>query len=186
MQAFKLVNAGHVDRVIVFDSLPERLYKNVKTREVSGFPRAWAKWLASIGSTRTFYRTETEKRGPGDYEFKYTPLGQEPCFFVLEYLDVNADKEAWHQIGEYLRINCPPEARLREKVEDMALPLAQKPTDPLLVEPEDIPVITVPSDVELPVATKEDIVQSGEVILSHEIIPEVRRRGRPKKVEAEV
>lgn len=182
MQALKLVNGGFVDKVIVIDSLPEHLMRGIKTREASGFPRAWAKWLGEIGSVRDVFRTETEKHGPGDYRFTYTTIGKEPCFYVLEYLDVNSDREAWRAISEYLRMNCGPEVRLKEKVEDMALSLAANSTDPLSVEPEDVMekafivvrtnVIAQPSD--------KEIVKQGETIIVQ--AAPAKKRGRPKKV----
>lgn len=182
MQCFKLVNGGYVDKVIVFDSLPERLLRGVKTRAVAGFPRAWARFLAQINSVRDVLKTETIKNGPGDYTFKYTPIGKEPCFFVLDYMDTNADKEAWHSICEYLRMNCDEGVRLKEKIEDMALSMAQKSTDPLAIEPEDIPVVPVPEEIAF---VPSPMVNPGEVIMTHEIDSDVKvaakKRGRPKK-----
>lgn len=183
MQAFKLVNAGFVDKVIVFDELPERLTKGIKTREVVGFPRSWARWLGEIGSTRTVLKTETEKKGPGDYKYTYTPIGQEPCFYVLEYSDINADKEFWRNIGEFLRLNCGPDVRLKEKIEEMALALAPNSTSALSVEPEDIPVIKVSSKVaEAP--KEHELVKHGETILVEDKTPVLKKRGRPKAVVA--
>lgn len=183
MQCFKLVNAGFVDKVIVFDSLPEYLTKNVITRACDGFPRAWAKWLADIGSLRTVFKTETTVDLARNYTFKKTPIGQEPCFFVLEYLDLNRDKESWRAISEYLRLHVGPEVRLKEKVEDMAIALAANPTQPLSVEPEDIPVVPVPS-VLTSEPTIEELVKPGETIVVQEPVP--KKRGRPKKVAAGV
>lgn len=184
MQAFKLVNAGFVDKVIVFDTLPERLTQGIRTREVAGFPRSWAKWLGEIGSTRTVFKTSTEKKGPGDYQYTHTPIGKEPCFYVLEYTDINADKEFWRNISEYLRLNCGPEVRLKEKVEDMALALAPNSTSALSVETEDIPVIMVPGEVKE--APKDsELVKHGETILIQDIAPVQKKKGRPKKVAVE-
>lgn len=182
MQAFKLVNGGFVDRVIVFDALPERLVKGIRTREAAGFPRSWAKWLGEIGSTRKVYETSTVKRGPGDYVYTHKDIGMEPCFFVLDYTDINADKEYWRLIGEYLRMNCGPEVRLKEKVQDMAVPLAPNSTTALDVEPEDVPVIHVSDEIEeLP--KENELVKHGETILVQETAP--KRRGRPKKIAVE-
>jgi hypothetical protein len=179
MQAFKLVNAGFVDKVIVFDSLPERLLTGIKTREVSGFPRSWAKFLADIGSLKPVFKTETTKRGPGDYSFNKTPIGKEPCFYVLEYMDSNADKEFYRAISEFLRLNCQPEVRLKEKLSDMAIALAPNSTTALDVEPEDIPVIVVAERVS---QEEPKIVGENETIV---VQVEQKRRGRPKKVAVE-
>lgn len=180
MQAFKLVNGGFVDKVIVFDSLPEYLYKNVRTRAADGFPRSWAKWLAEIGSVRTVNKTDTTVDLARNWTFKYTPIGQEPCFYVLEYTDINADKESWRAIGEYLRQHVGPEVRLKEKIEDMALALAPNSKESLSVEYEDIPVIPVPSEIKAP---EKELIEHGEVVLVSE--PSAKRRGRPKKIAVE-
>lgn len=181
-QCFKLVNGGFVDKMIVFDSLPERLVKGIRTKEAAGFPRAWAKWLASIGSLRTVFKTDTTVDLARNWTFKHTPIGKEPCFFVLDYMDINADKERWREICEYLRMNVGQEVRLKEKIEDMAIQLAANPTLPLSVEPEDIPVIPVPPEVAVePIHT--ELVKPGEQILVQETAP--KKRGRPKKVAVE-
>lgn len=182
MQAFKLVNGGFVDRVIVFDSLPERLYKNVQTRGTDGFPKAWARWLAEIGSTRVVLKTETSVDLARNYTYKYTPIGKEPCFFVLQYTDINADKEIWRNICEHLRLNVGPEVRLKEKIEDMAVPFAGSPTQPLELETDDVPVIPVPPEKKAEPSLIE-LVKPGETILVEENAP--KKRGRPKKVAVE-
>lgn len=177
MQAFRLVNGGFVDRVIVFDSLPDRLLKDIRTRQVSGLPRAWARWLASIESVRPVMRTETIQHPDRSYSFKYTPIGKEPCFYILEYTDVNADKESWRFICEYLRQNVTPDVRLKERIEDMAIPMAATPKDQLAIEPEDVPVIPVPPEVSSNVSDDE-ILKADEQF----IVETPKKRGRPKKV----
>lgn len=182
-QCFKLVNGGFVDKVIVFDELPDRLLKNVRTKEAAGFPRSWAKWLASIGSMRPVMKTETSVDLARNWTFKYTPIGLEPCFFVLDYTDLNADKERWREICEYLRMNVGPEVRLKEKVEEMALAFAANPTLPLSVEPEDVPVIPVPREISEP-SLIQPLVGPQETIIVQEKSP--KKRGRPaKKVAVE-
>lgn len=180
MQALKLVNGGFVDKVIVLDTLPERLVKNVRTRAADGFPRHWARWLVDIGSLRPVYKTETSVDLARNWTFKHTPIGKEPCFFVLEYQDINSDKEAWRNICEYIRTHAGPEVRLKERIEDMALALAGNPTLPLSVEVEDIPVIVVPRET---VDALPELVQHGETIMVTEAAP--KKRGRPKKVAVE-
>lgn len=182
MQCFKLANGGFVDKVIVFDELPERLVKGVRTREAAGFPRAWAKWLVSIGSTRTVFKTDTSVDLARNWTFKHTPIGEEPCFFVLEYQDINADKQRWHEICDYLRANVGPEVRLKEKIDEMALVLASTPTAPLEVECEDIPVIVVPLEAAVAPADHE-VIRQDEQIIVQEAAP--KKRGRPKKVAVE-
>lgn len=182
MQAFKLINGGFVDRVIVFDELPKRLLANVRTREAAGFPRTWAKWLTSIGSLRPVYKTETSVDLARNWTFKKTPIGEEPCFFMLDYMDVNADKERWREICEYLRMNVGPEVRLKEKIEEMAIALAPNPTLPLAVEPEDIPVIAVPRET-LTAVPEPALVGAQETIIVKSAEP--KKKGRPKKAAVE-
>jgi hypothetical protein len=179
MQALKLVNAGNVDRVIVFDELPEHLVKGIRTRACEGFPRAWARWLGEIGSLRDVMKTETSVDLARNWTFKHTPIGKEPCFFVLEYTDINTDKEYWRRICDYLKANCGPEVRLTEKIEDMALALASDPKQPLSVEPEDIPVVVVRKEVKAPEA---ELVAHGETIIVQELALK-KKAGRPKKIK---
>lgn len=181
-QCIKLVNGGFVDKVIVFDSLPERLYKNIKTRAADGFPRAWAKWLAEIGSTRQVFKTETSVDLARNWKFTHTPIGEEPCFFVLEYQDINSDKEAWRNICEFVRMSVGPEVRLREKIDDMAVALASNPTLSLELETEQVPVIPLPKE-EAVEPSHRELVKPGEVIIVEDLAP--KKRGRPKKVAVE-
>lgn len=192
MQAFKLVNGGFVDRVIVFDSLPERLLQGVRTRPADGFPRAWAKWLTAIGSTRTVFKTDTVVDLARNWTFKHTPIGKEPCFFVLDYTDINADKQRWREISEYIRMNVSTDIRLKEKLEDMSMALAPNPTAELSIEPEDIydletnkggAFIPVPKEkANIPEAA---LVAPGEQIIVKESAPK-KKPGRPKKEAVEV
>lgn len=182
MQVFRLVNAGFVDKLIAFDELPERLMKNIKTRAVEGLPRSWARWLGEVGSTRVVYETETERDASGTYRFTYTPIGKEPCFYILEYTDINSDKEAWRAISEYLRMHVGSEVRLREKVEDMAVKMAPDCVSALDIEPEDIPVIKVPVEGKRQ-ENPDEIVKAGERIIVEQA-PIVKKQGRPRKKTA--
>lgn len=178
-QCFKLVNGGFVDKVIVFDALPERLLKGVRTRACDGFPRAWARWLAEIGSTQTVFQTETTVDMARNWKYTKIPIGKEPCFYVLEYTDLNSDKEAWRNISEFIRTTVGPQVRLREKIEDMAMALAPNSTASLSIEPEDVPTIPIPEEVSIAPSHK-DLVKPGETI-----IVDPKRRGRPKKLAVE-
>lgn len=185
MQAFKLVNGGFVDKVIVFDTLPERFTANVATKEAAGFPKAWARWLTEIGSVRPVFKTETTVDLARNWTFKNTQIGKEPCFFVLNYTDLNADKERWREICDYVKVNCGPEVRLKERIEDMAIALAPNSTSPLELETDDVmdkAYIKLPSDV-IVEEKPEDLVKPEEIILVQEEAP--KRRGRQKKISVE-
>lgn len=184
MQVFRLVNAGYADRLIIFDALPKRLLNGIRTRELAGLPRRWGSHFVSIGSTRKVMKTHTTMHPDRSYTYTYTPVGDEPCFYVLDYQDINADKEAWRAISEYVRTNVGPEVRLREKLEDMAVVMASGPTQPLELEPEDIPVIPLPEEKEFK-QSPDDLISEHNPIVVNEppVVP--KRRGRPKKAVME-
>jgi gamma-glutamylcyclotransferase (GGCT)/AIG2-like uncharacterized protein YtfP len=120
-----------VDKVMAFDTLPEELLKGLRPVFPSGFPRHWKAWLNEIGSKAkvvyTINKEEVEK--------------EEACFFGIEYVTLNKDKERWQEIVSYVRRTCDPSIRLLDKFEDMAKPLAPDSYQPLDLEPEDVPVI---------------------------------------------
>jgi len=177
-QCFKLVNGGFVDKVIVIDTLPERLMKNIKTVATDGFPRSWAKWLVELGSMRPVMKTETSVDLARNWTFKHTPIGKEPCFFVLWYKDINSDKESWRNICDYLKENCGPEVRLKEKIEDMAVALSPSPKESLSIDTDEVPTIHVDSENARDITP--EIVQAGETIVVAEAAP--KKRGRKPKV----
>lgn len=182
-QCFKLVNSGFVDRVIVISALPQKFLNGIQTRAADGFPKAWARWLLEIGSTRTVFKTETTVDLARNWKYTHTPIGKEPCFFVLQYTDINADKEAWRNICEYIKQVAGPEVRLKEKIQDMAIPLAGDATKPIEIESEDVPIIQLPTEVIPEPKAEQDIVKHGEPIIIQESVP--KQRGRPKIVVVE-
>lgn len=187
MQVFRLVSGGFVDKMIAFDSLPERLLKGIRTRDISGMPRYWAKWLNDNGCTRDVYRTTTEVLPDRNLKVNKISIGQEPCFYVLEYTDLNTDKEKWQEISNYVRKAVITTTRLMDKLEDMAKKMAQDPHAQLELEPEDVPVIEVPKEV---IAERDDkeIIRSSEEVLTptgDSVMLTPKKRGRPKKVAVE-
>lgn len=178
MQCLKLINGGQVDKVLVFDTLPERLLTGVKTWGIAGFPRSWGKWLTEIGSTRTTFKTTTKKVGPGDYEYKSDPIGKEPCFYRLDYVDLNSDKDKWREICEYVRVNIEDRGSLKEKIENMAVKLAEDSYKALEIEPEDVPVIKVKNN-DVIVLKDDDIIVENDATVIAPIA--LKRRGRTKK-----
>ena len=180
MQCVRLVNGGVVDKLIVFDSLPKRFQDRMRTRDVAGLPRSWAKWLGEIGSMRPVVKTTTEITPARDYKFHYQTIGNEPCFFMLEYKMINADIDLWNEICAYVRKVVDSKVRLKEKIEDMAILMAPDCYKPLDIEPEDVMTrafIPLPKETE-EVKSDDEIVKQDEQI----IVPEAKKRGRPKKV----
>lgn len=192
MQVFRLVNSGFVDRVIAFNSLPEQMLQGTKTMRPDGLPRHWLRWLREAGSMRDIVKcVETVRTPEGNLKFKYEKVGTEPCFYALEYKDINADKDKWQEINDYVRRTVDAKVRLKDSLEDMAVPLARDCYSQLELEPEETPVIQIDSTVgpeksdEDLVTPDEDIIVTDEPISSDAIRVEPKRRGRPKKVAVE-
>lgn len=114
MQVVRLVKGGYVDKLIAFDALPERFFRMVEKIDVR------------------LYRLPR-------YWEKFASH-----HYVLEYEMVNKDKETWQAITNFLKQVVDKSVRLMDKIEDMALPMAANPKEPVTVEPEDIPVIPIP------------------------------------------
>lgn len=184
MQVFKLVNGGFVDKVIAFDTLPERLLKSISTRTPEGMPKAWRRRLEEVGSLREVYSTQTEVLVDRTLKIIKTPAGVEACFYVLNYQELNADKEKWQEIAAYVRRVVDTKFRLKDKLEDMASSLAPNCQSEITLDPEDIPVIPIPSEeqeeqptVAVPVETL--MTPTGDSVI------QPKKRGRPKKVSVE-
>lgn len=173
MQIFRLIKGGQVDRMIAFDSLPERLLANIKTKAFDGFPRFWLSWAKEHESVRTITRT-VDKDGKKE-------IFVQPCTYILDYQTVNQDKESWEAIGAYVRRVVDLKVRLKDKLEDMAMPLSKDCYSELSLEPEDVPVIPVP--VEL---AKEDDLEPVEIITTENVKDVPKKRGRPKKEMATI
>lgn len=184
MQVFRLVNAGQVDKMIAFKSLPKRLLSNIRTRDVAGMPRYWAKWLVENECVRECFKTSTEVLADRNLKVTKTPIGTEPCFYLLDYTDINNDKEKWQEIGQYVRRTVDPTTRLMDRLEDMALKMADTPYTELKLEPEEIPVIEVPLEAAEKVDLKQ-IVKSSEEVMTPTGEAVKRRAGRPKKIAVE-
>lgn len=187
MQVFRLVDGGFVDKMIAFDSLPDRLIKGIRTRDIAGMPRYWAKWLIENGSVRDSFKTETEELPDRKLRVHKSKVGEEPCFYVLDYKETNQDKEKWQEIANFVRRTVDTKVRLLDRLEDMARKMAPDCHAQLEIEPEDIPVIKIPSEFEEESAP-EAIVQVSDEVISRTgdlVVPEPKKRGRPKKVAVE-
>lgn len=187
MQVFKLVQGGVVDRLIAFDALPESLLTGIRTRDITGLPRYWGTFLTQMGSVRPVFKVETEVLEDRNHKITKTPTGTEPCFWVLEYNDINSDKEKWKDISGYIRSVVDTKVRLRDRIEEMARPMAADSKSDLSIDPEDIPVIALPEEPGIKVDPGA-IVRSSEEVISptgDTVAATTKRRGRPKKVAVE-
>lgn len=179
MQVVRLVEAGLVDKMIAFDSLPERLFRNVKTKTVDGFHRYWKRWLEENGSSRSVTRT-VDQDGTKETTIEYYT-------YILDYKDVNADKESWQAITSHVRRAVDLKTRLKDKIEDMAEPLASDSKTEMTLEPENVEIILIPKELkvveEAPVIIRPSV--GGESVSLDEVAEAPRKRGRQKKVTVE-
>lgn len=167
MQVFRLIKGGEVDRIIAFDSLPKRLLSNIKTKAFDGFPRYWLTWAKENGSVQEFVRL-VDKDG-------HKEVVNRPFSYILDYKMSNQDKESWEAIGAYTRRVVDLKVRLKDKLEDMAAPLAKDSYSELSLEPEDVPVIPIPMEL----VEKDD--EPVEIITTENVKDVPKKRGRPKK-----
>ena len=186
MQVFRLVSGGFPDRMIAFRSLPDSVLKNVRTRSIDGMPRYWGKWLIENECVRDVFKTETEVLMDRRLHITKTPIAKEPCFYVLDYVDLNADKEKWQEICNFLRRTVDKTVRLMDKIEDMAKKMAPDCHAQLDLEPEDILVIEIPVEAQerdVPRGTKEPTEEY--MTATGDNVQGEKKRGRPKKVAVE-
>lgn len=153
MQVFRLMNMP--DRVIAFDSLPERLLKGFEMCRADGFPRNWKEWM---GNKKKLTEIPPEKDFLTGAVRRYDPIVEEAPFFYLVDFTLNPVMEKWVEVCDYVRSHVARETRLMDKIDDMAVPLALDKTSGVTLEPEDVPVIPLIQEVEsiitTPVAAK--------------------------------
>lgn len=131
MQVFRIVT-GAADKVIAFDELPERLLTGIEMREPAGFPRAWKTFL---GKKKKVIKGATFKRITGPDQVVPDSIVEGPFFYVIDP-QKNQDDEKWQEITSFVKRVVPPDIRLLEKLEDMALPLAPDARSEMKLEPE--------------------------------------------------
>lgn len=136
MQVFRLM--GMPDSIIAFDELPERLTNGFEMCRADGFPRHWKEWM---GKRKKFTAIPPEKDLLTGQVRKFDPIVEEDAFFFLVDWTLNTNEEKWAEISDYVRQNVDKEVRLKEKIEQMAVPLAPNKTDGVTIEPEDVPII---------------------------------------------
>lgn len=175
MQVFRLVDGGRVDRMIAFDALPKRLLTGIRKKDLDGFPRYWKSWLKDNECVHAV------KRWNGELE-KFD-LINETFTYVLDYKSINEDREKWEAITNYVRKAVDLKVRLKDKIEDMAEPLAKDCYSEMSIEPEQVPVIPVPLELREKEEAPKIITPTEAAVEEVAVAP--KRRGRPKKVAAE-
>jgi hypothetical protein len=160
MQVIRLVDMP--DRLIAFDELPESMLDGIDMLPPTGLPRHWREFL---GKRKKFIRILPERDPYTGQMRKFEPLVEEgPFFFVIDRT-VNNDEEKWQEISNYVRRMTPKEFRLKDRIEDMAIPMAVDVKSELNIEPEQIPVIPLVKEV------KEEPMVSAPVIVKDEAKP---------------
>lgn len=163
MQVIRLIESGYVDKIIAFDELPKRMLAGVPTKSLAGFPKYWSTWMRENGSEHEVERWNPVSKSKDKFMETFT--------YVLDYKDINNDKEKWSEINTYVRRVVDLSVRLKDKLEDMAAPLAADSYTELTLDVEDIPVIKI--------NTEAPKVEEKEALAGP------KRRGRPKKVAVE-
>lgn len=135
---------GMPDKMIAFDELPEDLLTGLDMVDESKLPRHWKDF---IGKRKKYIRIAPDRDPMTGQMRTYTPLVIEaPYSYVIDW-EINSNKERWSEISAYVQRNAPKDFRLKDKLEDMASPMAADSHSELTLEPEFVPVIPLPKNV---------------------------------------
>lgn len=143
MQVFRIM--GMPDKIIAFDELPERLLEGFELNKADGFPRHWKEFL---GKKKRKIPIPPEKDFLTGQVRRFDPIIEEDYYFYLVDMLVNPVIERWKDVCEYVKQNVKDDFRLKEKIEDMAVPLASNKTDGVTLEPEDVVIIPLKKELE--------------------------------------
>jgi hypothetical protein len=139
MQVFRFM--GLPDKVLAFDSLPERLCQGFEWVRADGFPRHWKEWM---GKRDRIIKIPPEKDFLTGGVRTFDPIKESDCYFFLVDAFLQPSLERWKEVSDWVRQHVSKDVRLMDKLEDMALPLAPDKTSSVTLEPEDVPVIPIP------------------------------------------
>ena len=154
MQVFRLM--GMPDKMIAFNELPPELLVDVDMSDESRMPRHWREF---IGMMEKQIRIPPDKDPLTGTVRQYQPIVQKAPFTFVIDREVNKDKERWQEIESYVRRTAPKDFRLLDKLEDMALPMAADAHTELTLEPEEVKII--PLSTNLP--TQDPLVATVSV-----------------------
>lgn len=151
MHVFRLMDMP--DRVIAFENLPESMVTGFEMCRADGFPRHWKEWLGKR-ERKILVPSERDQFTGGIR--KFDPIVENDFFFYLVDYTLRPIEEKWKDVCAYVKQNVSPEIRLKEVIDDMAIPLASNKTDGVSIEPEDVPVIKLRPEVAA-------LVDAGEI-----------------------
>lgn len=141
MQVFRLV--GGPDKIIAFDSLPKRLLSGFDMINADAFPRHWKEWM---GKTEHVAIVPPEKDPLTGAVRQFNPIVTTDHYFYMVDWSLGPVVEKWKAICEFVRSHVSKDVELKEKIEDMAKPLAGNLIDSPTLEPEDVVVIPIPEE----------------------------------------
>ena len=149
MEVFRLM--GMPDKVIGFDSLPADILRGFELCRAEGFPRHWKDFLGKKTITIPIPPERDQLTGTVK---RFDPIIDEDSFFYLVDWTSNPSTEAWKSLCAYVHQNVDKDFRVKEKIEDMAIPLASNQTEGVTLEPEDMVVIPLPKEEKKIIAEK--------------------------------
>lgn len=166
MQIFRLVGP-HVDRVIAFDELPKRLLEGIRHRDCSELPRYWKE--KGCNSKEVSVKKIRPGSDPKNPQYDIANVTRH-FHYMLEYQMVNADKEKWAEISDFVRRAVDTKFRLKDKLEDMALPMAGDFREELKLEPEAVleQVIPIPLELQEKVVATETKLEAPVIVTATE------------------
>lgn len=158
MQIVRLVRPGKTDLIVGFDELPTRLLNGIESVPTQHY-KLGSHWVS-----------------------------QAKQHYVLDFVVVNKDKEAWQNISNFVKRSVDRDVRLLDKIEDMAIPMASNSKVAIEIGPEDIPVIKIPLEYQEKLTLPTPPALDSDSTVSHETEKESveKRRGRPPRVAVSV
>lgn len=148
MQVFRLM--GIPDKVIGFDELPKEYTDGLEMHDSSKLGRVWRDF---IGKRERIIQIKPELDPITRQWRTFSPVRESSYFTYIIDSELNADKEKWGEILQYVRRNAPMtwkqtgsdgqevSIKLMDEIEKMAKPLAKDAHSELDLEPEDVIVI---------------------------------------------
>ncbi len=136
--------------------------------KADGFPRHWKEWL---GKRDILIKIPPEMDVFTKQVRKFDPIVETDYFFYLVDWNLRPVVERWENICDFVKRVVPKDFRLKENLEEMALPLAANKTDGVTLEPEDVVIIPIPLEFQ---------EKNVKIITTKEVDQNVPRRNSEK------
>ena len=146
MDVFRLM--AMPDKVLAIEGLPESLLEGFEMSRADGFPRHWKAWM---GMKKKITKLPPERDALTGQIRRFEPIIEEDSYFYWVDWNLGPVTEKWSAVCDYIRQNVKRGFSLKEKIEDMARPLAPNKSDGVMLEPEEVIIIPLTTvDVEQP------------------------------------